>query len=70
MQLPIKKGTKLKAEDEQMRKKNKVAHGPITDAPKSCKKLIHISVELFSKKITGRKNKKDMRGYDELLLKT
>lgn len=59
MQLPMKKRTKLKAEDERMRKK-KVAHGPITDAPKSCK-LFHIAVELFSKKITGRKNKKYMR---------
>ena len=55
----MKKRTKLKAKNEQMRKK-KVAHGPITDAPKPCK-LFHISVELFSKKITGRKNKKDMR---------
>lgn len=35
-QLPMKKRRELKAEDEQMREK-KVAHGPITDAPKSCK---------------------------------
>lgn len=69
-----KVGTKLKAEEEQMRCRKKESS---TWANYWCTKIMqssfHISAELFSKKITGRekKKKKRMWGYssDELLLK-
>ena len=62
MQLPMKKRTKLKVKDEQMRfRKKKVAHKPKTDAPKIMQSSFIFLLNYYMK-ITGQ----EKGGYESV----